>query len=1127
MLRPAATMATSIATAAAMATNALTRDSDNKETKPDAVSKDSKAGDKPSWAAVRDSPLGTSSWSAVRDTLKDPITVARARATGQSGGKKKTSVQAPALMKKFAEGDVDTSGLDGEFDSRSIKRVQPTMLNPMQKDANGKDQVPKKDLYQIVAAILAATKRRRGEDSGGVGLASSPDKSDKRDEKEDEDNKKALKEAKSALRTGAASPHEWTGPDTPLRGFTIARKKEFVKVLLQVKADPNEADKNGVSVLHFAAFDNNPEMCRTLLAGKADVNVRDKHGQTPMFFTPNEKVCEVLSQFRADLTLTNLQGQTALHLAGRAGLADVLLWFMSRVTKAILVAHDQHGANALYYARNSGVKESVIRTIRNHTGTTAVSRIVASETNFQDNSQLHRAGATSDKSDAENSQFDEELDDEDEPKDQTEVQRTEKYKALAAAADKERAIKQAIREVDVDSALVKIANSARDKGVRVKDYFKQWDFLIDKRIKRENLRVSLQQLGPDIDSQEFKAILYLLDPSCTDFVLILELDDAIRTAVKRHMFLDAREKSRQNWAEKRGRFGEKTTHNLSGGKGKSGSPKKEVEDDVDNLSGYASSEPDDFKTKHHWKDTEYGKKGNTLEKAAVIAPAHARVVAAREKAQARSREWTKRKERGENFGYGVKKPALDEEEQRPPESPVKMARDDANRNERQASAILRQKQIAERRDYLLKLKEQQQLMVTAGVDVQKAQIEGSWALAKTLRVQMSIADVARSKEKEAAEAQKRVRKMMRSSINVEIGALNDAHDDKQRARRADKEAEKAAEEERTEKTAAEVADMAAEAARQAILDLEAKAKMAAMISKADEVQEALVKATAQEAFFCWRDEWKEVKAEKARVQAEAEAIEAERLAAEQAAEAQRLAEIAAAEALAAKEAAAEVARQAARRAAGELVAAKNALTDNDDGCAMFAPADWCEGGRIRMCKNCGDPWTQHKGIIKQEEVDSCQEETLKDDLAEAEETLAKRQEELAAAERNLQLSAAEDAAQAAAAQAAEPAAEAPEAPGSAAAADGEAAPAALEVVDKAEDNDKAAAVEPDKEAAVQPDKEAAVQPAPAAAVEPASEAAVQPDNEAEAQPEDYDNEAGIKPDDEAAGQPVDVEGDTF
>jgi len=1116
-------MATSIATAAAMATNEPPRDSDKQETKPAAVSKDPKAActwaagsplhtDKPSWAAVRDSPAGASAWGAVRNPLKVPIAVARARALG---GKNTPSVQALALLAKKADGDVNTSGLDSDLD----KSVKTTMLNPMKKDASGKDQVQKKDLYQIVAAILAATKRRRGEDSGGA----SPDKSDKRDEKEDEDNKKALKEAKSALRTGASSPHEWTGPDTPLRGFTISRKQEFVKVLLQVKADPNEADKNGVSVLHFAAFDNNPEMCRTLLAGKADVNVRDKHGQTPMFFTPNEKVCEVLSEFRADLTLTNLQGQTALHLAGRAGLADVLLWFMSRVAKATLTAHDQHGANALYYARNSGVKESVIRTIRTSNGNTQPARIVASESNFQDNSQLHRAGAISDKSDAENSQFDDDVADEDEPKCQIEAQRTEKYKALAAAAEKERATKQAIREVDVDSALVKIANSARDKGVRIKDYFKQWDFLLDKRIKRENLRGSLQQLGPDIDSQEFKAMLYLLDPNCTDFVHILELDDAIRTAVKRHVFLDAREKSRQNWAEKRGRFGEKGTHNLSGGKAQPGSPKQQFEEVVDNLSGYASSEDDEgtFKTKHHWKDNEYGKKGNTLVKAAVMAPAHARVVAAREKAMARSREWTKRKERGENFGYGVKKPEPAEEEQRPPESPVKMARDEANRNERQASAILRQKQIAERRDYLLQLKEQQQILASTGVDVQKAQVEGSWALAKTLRVQMSIAEVARSKEKDAAEAQKRVRKMMRSSINVEIGALNDAHTDKQRARKADKEAEKAAAEEEIEKTAAEVADMAAEAARQAILDLEAKAKMAAMINKADEVQTAIIQATAQEAFFCWRDEWKEVKAEKARLQAEAEAIEEARVAAEEAAEAKRLAEVAAAEAAAAKEAAAEAARQAMRQAAQELVDAKNALTANDDGCTMFAPADWCEGGRLRMCKNCGDPWTQHKGIIKQEEVDSCQEETLKEDLAEAEQALAKRQEELAEAERILQLSPAEDAAQAAEASA-EASAEAPEG-SSAAATDGEAAPDALEVVDKAGDNDKAAAVETDNAAAVQPDKEAAVQPASAAAVEPASEAPVQPDNEAD----DYDNEAGIQPDDEAAEQPLDVEGDTF
>merc|ERR1719506_2956185 len=99
-----------------------------------------------------------------------------------------------------------------------------------------------------------------------------------------------------ALIKKGAPVSEWDGPETPLRMAVMAKNIELVSVIIKAGASPNEVDKKGVSVLHFAVFDDNQECVNFLLNKRGNVNVTDRHGQTPLFFAPNPDMCDILTK---------------------------------------------------------------------------------------------------------------------------------------------------------------------------------------------------------------------------------------------------------------------------------------------------------------------------------------------------------------------------------------------------------------------------------------------------------------------------------------------------------------------------------------------------------------------------------------------------------------------------------------------------------------------------------------------------------------------------------------------------------------------------------------------------------------------------------------------------------------
>lgn len=101
--------------------------------------------------------------------------------------------------------------------------------------------------------------------------------------------------------------------DTPPLHYAAKIKEsspEFIKVLLQNKADVNQKTKLGETALHYA---NSPEIAQLLIDNNADVNAKDSAGNTPLHLIDNIDTIKVLIQNGADIKAKNNNGETPIQ----------------------------------------------------------------------------------------------------------------------------------------------------------------------------------------------------------------------------------------------------------------------------------------------------------------------------------------------------------------------------------------------------------------------------------------------------------------------------------------------------------------------------------------------------------------------------------------------------------------------------------------------------------------------------------------------------------------------------------------------------------------------------------------------------------------------------------------------
>lgn len=84
---------------------------------------------------------------------------------------------------------------------------------------------------------------------------------------------------------------------TPLMAAVYKNKTEIVEQLLRLKANPNFADANGTTALHYAIILRNVQIINLLIQANADVNFMDKRGNTAKDYanmTQNESIIELI-----------------------------------------------------------------------------------------------------------------------------------------------------------------------------------------------------------------------------------------------------------------------------------------------------------------------------------------------------------------------------------------------------------------------------------------------------------------------------------------------------------------------------------------------------------------------------------------------------------------------------------------------------------------------------------------------------------------------------------------------------------------------------------------------------------------------------------------------------------------
>jgi ankyrin repeat protein len=122
--------------------------------------------------------------------------------------------------------------------------------------------------------------------------------------------------------------------------------------LLAERADPNRAEADGTTPLHWAVHHNDAELVGALIEAGADVAVANDYGATPMSEAAvgaNAAVLEALLDAGADVDSTNADGQTALMVVARGGNTEAAELLIDRGAN-VNAREQRKGQTALMWA---------------------------------------------------------------------------------------------------------------------------------------------------------------------------------------------------------------------------------------------------------------------------------------------------------------------------------------------------------------------------------------------------------------------------------------------------------------------------------------------------------------------------------------------------------------------------------------------------------------------------------------------------------------------------------------------------------------------------------------------------------------------------------------------------------
>ncbi|MGP0076456.1 MAG: ankyrin repeat domain-containing protein [Bryobacteraceae bacterium] len=109
-------------------------------------------------------------------------------------------------------------------------------------------------------------------------------------------------------------------PLTPMLNLATTHRTDSVRALLDAGAKVDEADRDGITILSWAAIANRVDMARLLIERGADVNHVDKNGMTPLLYAASidfgdSAMVDLLLKSGARVSARTKDGKTALDVA--------------------------------------------------------------------------------------------------------------------------------------------------------------------------------------------------------------------------------------------------------------------------------------------------------------------------------------------------------------------------------------------------------------------------------------------------------------------------------------------------------------------------------------------------------------------------------------------------------------------------------------------------------------------------------------------------------------------------------------------------------------------------------------------------------------------------------------------
>ena len=142
---------------------------------------------------------------------------------------------------------------------------------------------------------------------------------------------------------------------SPLADAAERMDRAAVQSLLKNKVDVNAPQVDGMTALHWAAYQDDTETGKLLLDAGANVKAENRYAVTPLSLAcqnGNTALVELLLSAGADPNTTLRGGETVLMTAARTGKTGPVKALLARVSK--VDSKEQHGQTALMWAAAEG-----------------------------------------------------------------------------------------------------------------------------------------------------------------------------------------------------------------------------------------------------------------------------------------------------------------------------------------------------------------------------------------------------------------------------------------------------------------------------------------------------------------------------------------------------------------------------------------------------------------------------------------------------------------------------------------------------------------------------------------------------------------------------------------------------